>query len=142
ERQAMAVCDRPKPPPAESCTQIQLYRGAQVDTPELRYCEVGVDISFQSSGCNELIPAFCMENILTLPDSHPVANSSFLPVVDCTDLEIFEVSPGSALIHLRPPFLSRGDWLFLRLSATAMMSWTWRTWTVTRSSPSSTMNGP
>ncbi|KAF4679572.1 hypothetical protein FOZ60_014868 [Perkinsus olseni] len=86
----MAVCDRPKPPPAESCTQIQLYRGAQVDTPELRYCEVGVEISFQSSECNELIPAFCMENILTLPDFYPVANSSFLPLVDCTDLEIFE----------------------------------------------------
>ncbi|KAF4724470.1 hypothetical protein FOZ62_020354, partial [Perkinsus olseni] len=90
ERQAMAVCDRPKPPPAESCTQIQLYRGAQVDTPELRYRGVGVEIGFQSSACNELIPAFCMENILTLTDSERLANGTGLPVLDCTDLEIFE----------------------------------------------------
>ncbi|KAF4721285.1 hypothetical protein FOZ63_016601 [Perkinsus olseni] len=90
ERQAMAVCDRPKPPSAESCTQIQLYRGAQVDTPELRYRGVGVEIGFQSSACNELIAAFCMENILTLPDSERLANGTGLPVLDCTDLEIFE----------------------------------------------------
>ncbi|KAF4667562.1 hypothetical protein FOZ61_008112 [Perkinsus olseni] len=91
ERQAMAVCDRPKPPPAESCTQIQLYRGAQVDMPaELRYRGVGVEIGFQSSACNEFIPAFCMENILTLPDSQRLANGTGLPVLGCTDLEIFE----------------------------------------------------
>ncbi|EER07315.1 hypothetical protein Pmar_PMAR020478 [Perkinsus marinus ATCC 50983] len=104
ERQAMAVCDdrrHDEPAPAESCTQIQVYRGGgQVETPVLRYREELGDAPgyFGCADYSKVMSALCRkEHVIALPnvDSTTTTNTT-LALLDYTDLDVYE--PGRLAI--------------------------------------------
>ncbi|EER03094.1 hypothetical protein Pmar_PMAR023205 [Perkinsus marinus ATCC 50983] len=104
ERQAMAVCDdrrHDEPAPAESCTQIQVYRGGgQVETPVLRYREELGDAPgyFGCADYSKVVSVLCRkEHVIALPyvDSTTTTNTT-LALLDYTDLDVYE--PGRLAI--------------------------------------------